>query len=210
MNTTIFHFPDPPSAPKKLQGIGLAWKLHQTHPSQPCMRISSSRFTQFEVDPEYCDAAGEDFDILGSTDSVQGDDLQGDDDSFLGDDERDLMEDDLHYQLSDSQSLGSQVGNPCTVDRFPQRLCQVPGQSSYPSGGLMCSVCSTILGMFISSGVVPRPDDPARGVRAQPHAYSGYLVGIMSQSSVLQALWVSQVTSVPISSCHPADWSVFF
>lgn len=41
---------------------------------------------------------------------------------------------------------------------FP--VCTVPGQASYISGSLMCSTCSTVLGMCIASGLIPDPGCP--------------------------------------------------
>jgi hypothetical protein len=66
---------------------------------------------------------------------------------------------------------------PNSFAQHVERVCQVPGQSIYKSGGLMCSVCSTMLGMCISSGVIlPPSEDTMRD-------YQSYLVTIMSQSA---------------------------
>lgn len=59
-------------------------------------------------------------------------------------------------------------------------VCSVPPQSAYPAGRLMCSTCSTLLALSISSGIMP---DPGSITEA---ACANMLNRIMSKSSDIQ------------------------
>lgn len=62
-----------------------------------------------------------------------------------------------------------------------QVVCKVPPQGSYQCGRLMCSICSTLLGLCISSGVFPDPGS------ISPLLCVQLLESIMERSSKMQS-----------------------
>ena len=59
-------------------------------------------------------------------------------------------------------------------------ICTVPHQSTYSAGTSMCSTCSTLLGLSITSGLMPDPGS------ITPAACAHFLNAIMHKSSLMQ------------------------
>jgi hypothetical protein len=70
-------------------------------------------------------------------------------------------------------------------------VCQVMPQGKYNNGQLMmCSICSTMLGMMISGGIMPDPGS------ISPDACRKHLEGIMEESSSLSSQEMKQISEV--------------
>lgn len=136
--------------------------------------VHGAQFSHFDIDPEI---GGDDDHLCIGEQDEGGED---DDDFFDGEDDDDIYM--IETNLTDQHDpirimpLHNNTFH-ASSSQHVERVCQVPGQSIYKSGGLMCSVCSTMLGMCISSGVILPPSEDTM------KDYQSYLVTIMSQSA---------------------------
>ena len=154
-----------------------------------------SRFSEFGFDPgllgigggggeEGGGEGGENDEYLSF--SEHGDDDYGEEET--GGEEEDVVDPitcaflEAENQWVGGGVVGTTTTMHCTTTTTAiERMCQVPGQSAYMFGGLMCSICSTMLGMCISSGIMPPPSkDDSQLMKT---AYPPFLVDIMAQSA---------------------------
>ena len=137
--------------------------------------VHGAQFSRFDIDPEI----GGDDDHLSIGEQDEDEHGEDDDDFFGGEDDDDIymIDTSLTNQHVPIHIMPLRDNTFRAASQHVERVCQVPGQSIYKSGGLMCSVCSTMLGMCISSGlIVPPSEDSMKD-------YQSYLVSIMSQSA---------------------------
>ncbi len=140
----------------------------------------SNRFSTFDEDPEY---HIEDMDF-------DKDDNEGDfSDATLSDyipspreieqvEVENALENGIEYIEQADAMISSKDHTNSTM------ICRVPPQGSYQNGRLMCSICSTLLGLCIASGVMPDPGTIIPMLCIQ-------LIGsIMERSSKLQGEYV--------------------
>lgn len=139
-----------------------------------------SRFSEFDMDPEY---------HVEDMDFDRNDDFEGDfDDNTVSDyipSPREIEEVELENTLENADDMLSPKDHTNST-----MVCRVPPQGSYDNGRLMCSICSTLLGLCISNGVMPDPGTISPMLCIQ-------LIGsIMERSSKLQGEYMMNMNEM--------------
>lgn len=123
-----------------------------------------NRFSAFDMDPE---------------DHIESDNC--DDEEENEDEAFEEMIDSALDGCVSTTTLPSPIPSPIPSTFIKEMVCQVPSQTSYQCGRLMCSICSTLLGLCVSSGVMPNPGEISPSLCAQ------LLGSIMERSSAMQS-----------------------
>lgn len=152
--------------------------------------IIDHRFSHFDRGAQCAEEVKEEEEEEDMGDEVEDEDYIGYADAYdVGEEE----EEEVYYEGGCTSNGGLRT-HGCAAAPASQRVlhptvipvCQVPGQATYLSGGLMCTVCATMLGMSVGAGLMPDPG--CMHVSSCRRA----LRMIMDRSSRLQAEWVAR------------------